>query len=61
MSPAEQALTLRRIASLKEEIATAQAKMPRMQEAIRTRQQTLVRLEARLALGELRPARSSRE
>lgn len=40
----------RRIARLREEVRTAETKIPRMHEAIRTRRLTLARLEARLAL-----------
>jgi hypothetical protein len=50
-----------RIASLRAEIAAAEAKIPRTREAIRVRTQTLSRLEARLALEELRPARPDDE
>lgn len=49
----------RRIELLREEIAQAEAKIPRTYEAIRTRKQTLARLEARLVLNESRPARIS--
>jgi septal ring factor EnvC (AmiA/AmiB activator) len=59
----DQAATLRhRIEALKAEIAQAEAKIPRTVEAIRTRKQTLARLEARLAIeGDPHPARTSNE
>ncbi len=51
-----------RIESLGREIAAAQAKLPRAHEAIRSRQATLARLQAQLALnGESRPAQRSYE
>ena len=56
----DHAATLRhRIEALKAEIAAAKAKIPRTVEAIHTREKTLARLEAQLAMqGELRPART---
>ncbi len=51
-----------RIGALKDEIRAAEAKIPRTVESIRTRKQTLARLEAKLALfGESHPARSHHE
>ena len=47
-----------RVEALRAEIAAAENKIPRTVEAIRTRKQTLSRLEAELALEESRPARS---
>jgi hypothetical protein len=51
----------RRIELLRDEIAMAENKIPRMHEAVRTRKQTLSRLEAKLALEELRPPHSADE
>lgn len=51
-----------RIATLREEIRAAEAKIPRTVESIRTRKTTLARLEAKLALvGEPHLARSYHE
>jgi hypothetical protein len=50
-----------RIEALRTEIAQAKAKVPRMHAAIQIRQQTLSRLEARLALEESHPARTDDE
>jgi len=55
---AHSALLRRRIETLRADIAAAEAKIPRTREAIRTRKQTLSRLEAKLALGESHPART---
>mgnify|MGYP001157927882 CR=1 FL=1 len=50
------------IATLRSEIQAAEAKIPRTIESIRTRKQTLARLEAKLALmDEPHPARSCHE
>ena len=50
-----------RVISLRAEINAAQAKIPRMYEAIRIRRQTLSRLEARLTFDESHPARLANE
>lgn len=51
----------RRIETLRAEVAQAEAKIPRTYEAIRTRKQTISRLEARLVLEESRPAQHDDE
>lgn len=49
-----------RIARLREEVRTAEAKLPRMHDAIRTRRLTISQLEAKLALhGESHPAQQN--
>ena len=51
----------RRLEILRAEVAQAEAKIPRTVEAIRTRKETIARLEARLALEESHPARTGDE